>query len=86
MPKLKKKIISRSHLDLHSKILLELAEVLADSRAKATSLDVEKLVNKCPSVPIDEGTDILTKHDAPGLGIMVRPFYLKHRKKISYLL
>jgi phosphatidylinositol 4-kinase len=57
---------------LHSKILLELAEVLADSRAKATSLDVEKLINKCPAVPVDEGSDILTKHDAPGLGIMVK--------------
>ncbi|KAI9262886.1 hypothetical protein EDC94DRAFT_88967 [Helicostylum pulchrum] len=58
------------HLDLHSKILMGLAEVLADSRAKATSDEIQKLVNRCPVVPINEGTDILTRNDAPELGAM----------------
>lgn len=48
-----------------------LAEVLADSRAKATSDEIQKLVNRCPVVPINEGTDILTRNDAPELGAMV---------------
>lgn len=61
----------RLHLDLHSKILMGLAEVLADSRAKASSDEVEKLINKCPAVPINEGTEILTRRDSPELGSMV---------------
>jgi phosphatidylinositol 4-kinase len=48
-----------------------LAEVLADSRAKASTDEVEKLISKCPVVPIDDGTDIWTKRDAPELGVMV---------------
>ncbi|RCI05105.1 phosphatidylinositol-4- kinase, partial [Rhizopus stolonifer] len=47
-----------------------LAEVLADSRTKATSDEIETLVNKCPVVPLEEGTDILSRHEAPGLGKM----------------
>lgn len=38
--------------DLHSRILVSLAEVLADSRTKTTIDEVEKLVSKCPDVPI----------------------------------
>ncbi|KAI8636242.1 hypothetical protein BD408DRAFT_487034 [Parasitella parasitica] len=60
-----------AHLDLRSKILIGLAEVLADSRAKASTEEIEKLISKCPAVPIDsEITEIMTRHDAPGLGIM----------------
>lgn len=48
-----------------------LAEVLADSRAKASSDEIEKLINKCPPVPIDTGTEILTRNDVSGLSVMV---------------
>lgn len=48
-----------------------LAEALADSRAKATTDEIERLVNKCPAVPINEGTGILTRREAPELGVMV---------------
>jgi phosphatidylinositol 4-kinase len=48
-----------------------LAEVLADSRAKATTDEIERLVSKCPVVPMNEGTDILTRKEAPELGVMV---------------
>ncbi|KAI9253575.1 hypothetical protein BY458DRAFT_535835 [Sporodiniella umbellata] len=61
-----------SRMDLHSKILLGLAEVLADSRAKGTEDEIEKLLSKCPDVPINGGTDILTRKEAPGLGAMTR--------------
>jgi phosphatidylinositol 4-kinase len=56
-----------------------LAEVLADSRAKATSNEIERLVAKCPAVSIVEGTDIHTKETAPGLVSMVnkKPDQLK---------
>ncbi|KAI7893269.1 uncharacterized protein EV154DRAFT_600987 [Mucor mucedo] len=60
------------HLDLHSKILMGLAEVLADSRAKASSSEIEKLISKCPAVPINDDTDILTRREAPELGAMTR--------------
>ncbi|KAI9473410.1 MAG: hypothetical protein EXX96DRAFT_304862 [Benjaminiella poitrasii] len=61
------------HRDLHSKILLELAEVLADSRAKSTSDEVDKLIKRCPEVSIDNGTGIITKHDiVPELGRMTQ--------------
>ncbi|CEP08014.1 hypothetical protein [Parasitella parasitica] len=61
------------HLDLHSKILMGLAEVLADSRSKASTEEIEKLISKCPAVPIDvQSTEIMTRHDAPGLGVMTR--------------
>ncbi|KAG0740375.1 hypothetical protein G6F23_008320 [Rhizopus arrhizus] len=64
--------MNESRLDLHSKILLGLAEVLADSRAKATSDEIEKLLSRCPEVPINASTDILTRKEAPGLGSMTR--------------
>jgi phosphatidylinositol 4-kinase len=57
-----------------------LAEVLADSRAKATSEEIEKLINRCPAVPIDNGTDIFTKNDVPGLGIMVNKVYFRENQ------
>jgi phosphatidylinositol 4-kinase len=49
-----------------------LAEVLADSRAKASSSEIEKLISKCPIVPLNDETDILTRREAPELGAMVR--------------
>lgn len=51
-----------------------LAEVLADSRSKATASEVDKLVSKCPIVPIldDKEKTIFTRQDKPDLGVMVR--------------
>ncbi|KAI8996972.1 hypothetical protein BDB01DRAFT_769342 [Pilobolus umbonatus] len=60
------------HLDLHSKILMGLAEVLADSRAKTTSDEIQRLVMRCPATPLDEGTDIITDKETVGLGVMTR--------------
>lgn len=59
--------------DLHSQILMGLAEVLADSRSKATASEVDKLVSKCPIVPIldDKEKTIFTRQDKPDLGVMV---------------
>lgn len=48
-----------------------LAEVLADSRAKASSSEIEKLISKCPTVPINDENNILTRREAPELGAMV---------------
>lgn len=50
-----------------------LAEVLADSRSKATASEVDKLVSKCPIVPIldDKEKTIFTRQDKPDLGVMV---------------
>jgi hypothetical protein len=45
-------ILFRLDYDLHSRILVSLAEVLADSRTKTTIDEVERLVSKCPDVPI----------------------------------
>lgn len=59
-----------------------LAEVLADSRAKASTEEIDKLISKCPAVPIDNTTtEILTRHDAPGLGVMVTN--LRNMKKMN---
>ncbi|CAO0794100.1 unnamed protein product [Mucor circinelloides] len=50
-----------------------LAEVLADSRAKASTEEIDKLISKCPAVPMDHATtEVLTRHEAPGLGVMTR--------------
>ncbi|OBZ83610.1 Phosphatidylinositol 4-kinase stt4 [Choanephora cucurbitarum] len=62
----------RKQHDLHSQILLALAETLADSRAKATNDEIQKLFSKCPTVPLEDGPDILSRHEAPGLGTMTR--------------
>lgn len=51
-----------------------LAEVLADSRAKATNLEVEKLIARCPPVPVDgelQDKTIYTRDQKPDLGTMV---------------
>lgn len=51
-----------------------LAEVLADSRSKATTAEIEKLLTKCPAVPLDVppgDKTIFTKEQKPGLGSMV---------------
>ncbi|KAG0179232.1 phosphatidylinositol-4- kinase [Apophysomyces sp. BC1034] len=60
--------------DLHSRILMGLAEVLADSRAKASDDDIGRLVAKCPPVPLDslDEDTIFTREDAPGLGMLTR--------------
>lgn len=60
-----------------------LAEVLADSRAKASSSEIERLISKCPVVPINDETDILTRKEAPDLGAMVRPFCRFWKKKMD---
>lgn len=60
--------------DLHSQILMGLAEVLADSRAKATNSDIDRLLSKCPDVPLDTPQDdktIFTRAQKPNLGLMV---------------
>ncbi|KAI7889363.1 uncharacterized protein EV154DRAFT_284863 [Mucor mucedo] len=44
--------------DLHSRILVSLAGVLADSRAKTTVDEVERLISKCITVPIVPMEDI----------------------------
>ncbi|CDS12547.1 hypothetical protein LRAMOSA04741 [Lichtheimia ramosa] len=51
-----------------------LAEVLADSRSKATASEVDKLVSKCPIVPIldDKEKTIFTRQDKPDLGVMTQ--------------
>ncbi|KAI9340342.1 hypothetical protein BD770DRAFT_218479 [Pilaira anomala] len=54
--------MNRLDYDLHSRILVSLAGVLADTRAKTTDVEIERLVSKCPDVtllPIDDMT-ILT--------------------------
>ncbi|KAI8148722.1 hypothetical protein BJV82DRAFT_642239 [Fennellomyces sp. T-0311] len=58
--------------DLHSQILMGLAEVLADSRSKATSSEIDKLISKCPPVPIPDDNDknIFTRDQKPDLGAM----------------
>ncbi|KAI8973783.1 hypothetical protein BDF20DRAFT_672110 [Mycotypha africana] len=38
--------------DLHSRILVSLAEVLADARAKTTTDEVNRLLNKCPPISV----------------------------------
>ncbi|KAF7723837.1 phosphatidylinositol-4- kinase [Apophysomyces ossiformis] len=60
--------------DLHSQILMGLAEVLADSRAKATDDDIERLVAKCPPVPLDspDADTIFTQEDTLSLDILTR--------------
>ncbi|KAI8379424.1 uncharacterized protein BYT42DRAFT_514723 [Radiomyces spectabilis] len=65
--------MSSIDFDLHSRILFGLAEVLADSRAKASSHEVDRLISKSPPVPIDNGkstTAIVTKDQAPNLATM----------------
>ncbi|KAI7904651.1 uncharacterized protein BX663DRAFT_324170 [Cokeromyces recurvatus] len=48
--------------NLHSRILVSLASVLADSRSKATTDEVDRLLSKCPTIPIlpIEDTTIVT--------------------------
>ncbi|KAI9473755.1 MAG: hypothetical protein EXX96DRAFT_316861 [Benjaminiella poitrasii] len=48
--------------NLHSRILVSLAGVLADSRSKTTTGEVERLLSKCPDIPIlpIEDTAIVT--------------------------
>lgn len=67
--------------------MLGLAEVLADSRAKASVEEIEKLLSKCPEVPINKGTDIFTREKAPGLGSMVLTVNLKKIKaqKVTFI-
>ncbi|CAO3637256.1 unnamed protein product [Cunninghamella echinulata] len=72
---------------LHSRILLGLAEVLADSRSKPTTSDVDRLLSKCPEVPLvnpDEDT-IFAKGSIPTVGTMVN-IYLTSIKLIPRLL
>ncbi|CAO3596291.1 unnamed protein product [Absidia cylindrospora] len=66
--------MTRLEPDLHSRILLGLAEVLADSRSKASSSEVEKLVSKCPDVPLDSPEDdtIPIRGSIPNVGTMTR--------------
>ncbi|KAI8067784.1 hypothetical protein BC940DRAFT_340507 [Gongronella butleri] len=60
--------------DLHSRILLGLAEVLADSKARATDTEVDKLLSKCPPVPSDNLDDdtIYTRGSIASVGKMTR--------------
>ncbi|ORX46095.1 hypothetical protein DM01DRAFT_1339741 [Hesseltinella vesiculosa] len=60
--------------DLHSRILLGLAEVLADSKAKATDDEVDKLLSKCPPLPLDKLNDdtIYTRGSLEKVGTMTR--------------
>ncbi|KAI8370193.1 hypothetical protein BD560DRAFT_119533 [Blakeslea trispora] len=44
--------------DLHSRILVSLASVLADSRAKTTTDEVAQLLSKCPEIPLVDMTDL----------------------------
>ena len=50
-----------------------LAEVLADTRSKATTSEIDKLISKCPPVPIPDDNDktIFTRDQQPDLGAMV---------------
>ncbi|KAI8097412.1 uncharacterized protein BX664DRAFT_326316 [Halteromyces radiatus] len=66
--------MTRLENDLHSRILLGLAEVLADSRSKATTNEVEKLVSKCPIVPLDipDDDNIYIRGSIPSVGTMTR--------------
>ena len=50
-----------------------LAEVLADTRSKATTSEIDKLISKCPPVPIPDDNDktIFTRDQKPDLGAMV---------------
>jgi phosphatidylinositol 4-kinase len=58
--------------DLHSRILVSLASVLSDSRAKTTTDEVERLVSKCPAIPLlpVEDSTIVTP-DQGSIGRMV---------------
>lgn len=76
LEKLKKFLIVfvsfRFDRDLHSRILVSLASVLADSRAKTTADEVERLLSKCPTIPLlsIENSTIVTP-DQGSIGRMV---------------
>ncbi|KAI8974048.1 hypothetical protein BDB01DRAFT_807332 [Pilobolus umbonatus] len=48
--------------DLHSRILLSLAGVLADEKSQTSKVEIERLYSKCPEVPLSalEDTTIIT--------------------------
>ncbi|KAL0081209.1 hypothetical protein J3Q64DRAFT_1850940 [Phycomyces blakesleeanus] len=64
----------RLDMDLHSRILMNLAEVLADTRAKTVAEEVDRLLARCPPVPLTEldQVNILTTEDAPDMAVLTR--------------
>lgn len=64
----------RLETDLHSRILIGLAQVLADSRSNASTVEIDKFVSKSPTVPLDNPDDatIFKRGDIPSVGTMVK--------------
>lgn len=71
--------IQRLDYDLHSRILMSLAGVLADSRAKTTNEEVERLLSKCPDIPIMSIED--TSINVPGQQLSVGRMVIKQAGK-----
>ncbi|KAL7310917.1 Phosphatidylinositol 4-kinase stt4 [Mucor circinelloides] len=70
--------------DLHSRILMSLAGVLADSRAKTTNEEVERLLSKCPDIPIMSIED--TSINAPGQQLSVGRMTYRYQQTLDALI
>ncbi|KAI7870650.1 hypothetical protein BDF14DRAFT_1772183 [Spinellus fusiger] len=68
--------MSGLHVDLHARILMGLANVLADTRAEPKTDDMERLLLRCPSVPLEEQDKdiktIFTSESAPNMPVLTR--------------
>lgn len=63
----------RLDYDLHSRILMSLAGVLADSRAKTSTDELERLLQKCPEISVIPMEDSTTRTTSEvSVGRMVR--------------